>query len=216
MSTVEEWRAEKAELVRQYHLKNLASPKGGVVFVGSSLMEMFPIEEWAAELPEPRPLVYNRGVGGYTTWDLLPILDIVAWEMQPRKVFINIGTNDLSDPGQTIDAIMGRYDEILSRIEAHLPGVPITLMAYYPVNPDVAEGDTRELLKVRSNARIAEANSAVRRLAEKHGQRFIDINGPLTDARGWLKAEYTIEGIHINDEGYRSIFGELMRYATEG
>ena len=136
--------------------------------------------------------------------------------MQPRKVFINIGTNDLSDPGQTIDAIMGRYDEILSRIEAHPPGVPITLMAYYPANPAVAEGDTRELLKVRSNARIAEANSAVRRLAEKHGQRFIDINGPLTDARGRLKAEYTIEGIHINHKGYRSIFGDLMRYAMEG
>lgn len=215
MSTVQEWRAEKAELVRRYHLKNQASPKGGVVFVGSSLMEMFPIEEWAAELPEPRPLVYNRGVGGYTTVDLLPILDIVAWEMQPSKVFINIGTNDLSDASQTIEAIMARYDEILSRIEDHLPGVPITLMAYYPVNPDAAEGDVKELLKVRSNARIAEANLAVKRLAEKHHQRFINLNGPLTDAEGRLKAEYTIEGIHINHEGYRSIFGELMRHAME-
>ena len=213
---MEQWRIEKAELVRQYHLRNLTAPKGGIVFVGSSLMEMFPIEEWVAELPEPRPLVYNRGVGGYTTSDLLPILDIVAWEMQPGKVFINIGTNDLSDASQTIDMIMARYDEILSQIETHLPGVPITLMAYYPVNPDAAEGEVKELLKVRSNARITEANSAVRQLAEKHGQRFIDLNGPLTDARGRLKAEYTIEGIHINHEGYRSIFGDLMRYAMEG
>lgn len=213
---MEQWRIEKAELVRQYHLRNLTAPKGGIVFVGSSLMEMFPIEDWVAELPEPRPLVYNRGVGGYTTSDLLPILDIVAWEMQPGKVFINIGTNDLSDASQTIDMIMARYDEILSQIEAHLPGVPITMMAYYPVNPDMAEGEVKELLKVRSNARITEANSAVRQLAEKHGQRFIDLNGPLTDARGRLKAEYTIEGIHINHEGYRSIFGDLMRYAMEG
>ena len=213
---MEQWRIEKAELVRQYHLRNLTAPKGGIVFVGSSLMEMFPIEDWAAELPEPRPLVYNRGVGGYTTADLLPILDIVAWEMQPGKVFINIGTNDLNDASQTIDMIMARYDEILSQIETHLPGVPITMMAYYPVNPDVAEGEVKELLKVRSNARITEANSAVKQLAEKHGQRFIDLNGPLTDAKGRLKAEYTIEGIHINHEGYRSIFGDLMRYAMEG
>jgi len=212
---MEQWRIEKAELVRQYHLRNEASPKGGIVFVGSSLMEMFPIEEWVAELPEPRPLVYNRGVGGYTTVDLLPILDIVAWEMQPGKVFINIGTNDLSDASQTIEMIMARYDEILSQIEAHLPGVPITLMAYYPVNPDVAEGNVKEWLKVRSNERIMEANSAVKRLAEKHSQRFIDLNGPLMDVQGRLKAEYTIEGIHINHEGYRSIFGQLMRYAME-
>ena len=37
---MEKWRIEKAELVRQYHLKNLTAPKGGIVFVGSSLMEM--------------------------------------------------------------------------------------------------------------------------------------------------------------------------------
>lgn len=212
----EPWRAEKVELVRQYHRKNLDSAKGGIVFVGSSLMEMFPIEEWVAEMPEPRPLVYNRGVGGYTKADLLPILDIVAWEMQPGRVFINIGTNDLSDASQTIKMIMARYDEILARIEAHLPGVPITVMAYYPVNPDVAEGDVKECLKVRSNARIAEANAAVKQLAENHGQRFIDLNGPLTDAQGRLKAEYTIEGIHINHAGYRSIFCQLMRYAMDG
>ena len=213
---MEQWRIEKAELVRQYHLRNLTAPKGGIVFVGSSLMEMFPIEEWAAELPEPKPLVYNRGVGGYTTSDLLPILDVVAWELEPGKVFINIGTNDLSDASQTIEGIMARYDEILSRIEAHLPGVPITLIAYYPVNPDVAEGDVKACLEVRTNARIAEANAAVKRLAEKHGQRYIDLNGPLTDEQGRLKAKYTIEGIHINHEGYRSIFGALMRYALEG
>ena len=88
-------------------------------------------------------------------------------------------------------------------------------MAYYPVNPDVAEGDVKECLKVRSNARIAEANAAVKQLAENHGQRFIDLNGPLTDAQGRLKAEYTIEGIHINHAGYRSIFSELMRYAMD-
>jgi lysophospholipase L1-like esterase len=57
---------------------------------------------------------------------------------------------------------------------------------------------------------------AVKRLAEKHGQRYIDLNGPLTDEQGRLKAKYTIEGIHINHEGYRSIFGALMRYALEG
>ena len=43
----------------------------------------------------------------------------------------------------------------------------------------------------------------------------IDINAPLKDARGSLKAEYTIEGMHITEEGYRSIFPEFMKYATE-
>ena len=213
---MEEWRIEKAEMVKRYHRENANVPRGGIVFAGSSLMEMFPIEEWVAEMPEPRPVVYNRGVGGYTTKDLLPILDICVWEMEPKKVFINIGTNDLSDPNDSIEALMERYDRILTEIEAHLPGVPIYLMAYYPVNPEAAPDDnTREWLRIRTNEKITEANKQVRQLAEKHGQRYIDLNAALTDGQGRLKAEYTIEGVHINHDGYRAIFDELMRYAME-
>ena len=43
----------------------------------------------------------------------------------------------------------------------------------------------------------------------------IDINDPLKDADGNLKAEYTIEGMHIREEGYRVIFDLFMGYAKE-
>ena len=32
------------------------------------------------------------------------------------------------------------------------------------------------------------------------------MNAPLTDERGRLKAAYTIEGMHIREEGYRAIW----------
>jgi len=214
---MEQWRIEKAEMVKRYHEQNQLLPKGGVLFAGSSLMEMFPIEQWVAEMPEPRPLVYNRGVGGYTTKDLIPILDTCVWELEPKKVFINIGTNDLSDPNDSVAGMITRYKEILTRIEEHLPGVPTYLMAYYPVNPEAAPDDqVREWLKVRTNEKIAAANLEVRKLAEKHGQRFIDLNAPLMDEQGRLKAEYTIEGVHMNEKGYRAIFDDVMRYVMEG
>ena len=208
---MEAWRKEKAELVRRYHEQNQTAVKGGVVFAGSSLMEMFPIEDWVKELPDPKPVVYNRVVGGYTTIDYLPILDICVWELRPSKVFINIGTNDLSDSAQTIPMLMERYDSILSQIEGHLPGVEIYLMAYYPVNPEAAEEGMKRVLQVRSNERIAQANREVERLAEKHGQRFVDLNRPLTDEKGRLKAEYTIEGMHINPAGYRTVFDQIKK-----
>ena len=212
---MEEWRLEKQKMVQRYHEENLSAVKGGTVLVGSSLMEMFPAEEWIREMPEPRPVVYNRGVGGYTTKDLLPILSICALELEPKKVFINIGTNDLSDAGESVRAIMERYDQILTILEENLPGVKIYLMAYYPVNPDAAVPELKECLKIRSNEKIAAANEEVRKLADKHGQRYIDINDPLKDSRGRLKVEYTIEGMHINHEGYRAIFPDLLRYILE-
>ena len=43
-------------------------------------------------------------------------------------------------------------------------------------------------------------------LAKETGARYIDVNAPLTDGAGRLRAEYTIEGMHIREEGYRAIW----------
>ncbi len=74
---------------------------------------------------------------------------------------------------------------------------------------------SRLFINIGTNERINEANEAVKVLAQKHHARYIDINAPLKDAQGNLKAEYTIEGMHITEEGYRSIFPEFMKYAME-
>lgn len=58
-------------------------------------------------------------------------------------------------------------------------------------------------------------NEAVRELAKKHHAKYIDINVPLKDENGNLKEEYTIEGMHIKENGYRAIFPEFIRYVQE-
>ena len=206
------WRVEKRRLVERYREENRSCEKGQIVFTGSSLMEMFPVHNWAKELGPDAPKVYNRGVGGYRTEDMLPILDALVTDLAPRRVFINIGTNDLSDASVTIDALIGRYEEILRRIEEALPGADIILMAYYPINYDAAADDgMRACLRIRTNERIREANRAVEALAARRGHRFMDFNAPLTDEQGRLKAEYTIEGMHIRPEGYRAIWPDVAR-----
>ena len=215
MAEKEQWRLEKEQLVKNYHEQNLNAVKGGVVFTGSSLMEMFPLEKWVAKLPQPKPIVYNRGVGGYKTNELLEIIDICAIELEPKKLFINIGTNDLSDSSISMDTIIDNYDKILCRVEKALPNTVIYLMAYYPVNYEAAAEDMKECLKIRTNEKIKKANEAVKKLAEKHNQRYIDISDNLKDNLGRLKSEYTIEGLHINEKGYRAIFDDLMKYVME-
>lgn len=209
------WKLEKLRLVERYREENKSVVKGQVVFAGSSLMEMFPVEAWAAELGPDAPRVYNRGVGGYRTEDMLPLLDVLVSDLMPRRLFINIGTNDLSDASVTIEALIVRYEEILRRILASVPGVDIVLMAYYPINYDAAAESMKACLRVRTNERIREANHAVADLARRLGLRYMDFNAPLTDDQGRLKAEYTIEGMHIKPEGYRSIWPEVARAILE-
>ncbi len=211
----EAWRIEKEQMVEGFRVKNRTALKGQIVCVGSSLMEMFPIEEWVKEWGPDAPVIYNRGVGGYKTTDILPILDACVLDLKPRRVFINIGTNDLSDASIPMEELMGNYDRILAVIQEELPGVEIYLMAYYPVNYEAAAEEMKSCLLVRNNDKINRANEEVKKLAEKHHQRFININKNLMDEKGNLKAEYTIEGMHIRPEGYRAILKDFMGYALE-
>ncbi|MGN1147072.1 MAG: GDSL-type esterase/lipase family protein [Lachnospiraceae bacterium] len=209
-----ELKKETDRKLANYHQLNQTAKKGQILFAGSSLMEMFPIEDFLKEMQSDR-IIYNRGVGGYKTEDLLQAMDICIFELAPSRIFINIGTNDLSDSQIPMEQMIGNYDRILTEIQDRLPGVELYLMAYYPVNYDAATEEMKPCLRVRNNEKIAEANKEVEKLAEKHHARYIDVNDKLKDANGNLKAEYTIEGMHIKKEGYRAILEDVMRYVEE-
>lgn len=136
-------------------------------------------------------------------------------DLKLSRLFLNIGTNDLSDASISPEQLMEIYGQILDRVKEALPNVEIYLMAYYPVNYDAAVPEMKECLKIRTNEKIAAANELVKMMAQEKGARFIDINAPLKDAKGCLRVEYTIEGMHIKEEGYRAIYPEFMKYVTE-
>ena len=209
-----ELKRETDRKIENYRNLNKTIKKGQILFVGSSLMEQFPIEEFVAQRKLPLT-VYNRGVGGYRTEDLMKVLDVCVFDLEPHKIFINIGTNDLSDASLSIEQVMTNYEQILSEIQDKLPQAELYLMAYYPVNYDVADEGMKACLRIRNNAKIAKANEQVKKLAQRKSARYIDVNAPLTDAQGNLKAEYTIEGMHIKKEGYLAILDDVLKYVNE-
>lgn len=204
----------KEEKIERYKELNKTAEKGKIVCAGSSLMEMFPIEQFIREDHEDIT-VYNRGIGGYVTEELLHNVDTCIVDLEPAKLFINIGTNDLSDASIPIAKIMDNYEQILTIVKERVPDVKIYLMAYYPINYEAAAEEMKPCLLIRTNEKIRQANEAVKALAAKLHARYIDINDPLKDENGALKAEYTIEGMHIKEEGYRTIYPLLLRYMLE-
>ena len=205
---------DKAWKINNYRELNKTALKGQIVCTGSSLMEMFPINKLREEHGD-KTVIYNRGIGGFISTELLEVIDVCATDLMPKKVFINIGTNDLSWSSIPISELMENYDKIITAIEAAVPDVKIYLMAYYPVNYEAAAEEMKECLKIRTNEKINTANAEVEKLAKKHNQRFININEKLKDDQGRLKAEYTIEGLHINETGYRAIYDDFMKYVHE-
>lgn len=106
------------------------------------------------------------------------MLDVLVTDLMPRRLFINIGTNDLSDADVTIDVLISRYNQILTHIEACVPGIAIILIAYYPVNDTVADEVSKATLRICTNDHLLAANEGVKALAERHHQRFADFNPP--------------------------------------
>ncbi len=201
---------EKADKIERFRHLNPYVKKGQIVFAGSSLMEQFPIYEFLLDFDLPYT-IYNRGVGGFTTAEMLPVLKETVYDLQPKYLFLNIGTNDLNGEDYVREELLARYDTILNEIERHLPGVQIYLLAYYPVNPEAANNPwMKHVLQLRTNERICDASRGVQELAAKHGAAFLDLNAGITDENGNLNAEFTIEGMHMYANGYKQVLDALL------
>ena len=161
--------------------------------------------------------MYNRGIGGYTSDDFVRALDVQLLDLEPKLVFLNIGTNDMREWPDGRDweqGILDNYEIILRRCREALPDTRIVMMAFYPVNPEVA-GDTpfaQGMLKVRNKENLARINARLKAFAADHGCEFVDANAGLTDEKGNLKAEYTVEGVHMYADAYRIVFNNLLPY----
>ena len=213
---LERMQAEKQEKVNRYKILNQYVKKGQILFVGSSLMEQFPIYEFILDY-NIKETIYNRGIGGYTTQEMKDELDTMIFDLEPSKIFINIGTNDLSLPDYTKEVLIDRYEEILDEIKERLPQTKLYILAYYPVNGDYDFGNefAKQWLQVRTNKRINEANEALEQMAEKYQAKFININRNLLDENHNLKHEFSIEGVHMYANGYQAILEDLMSYVRE-
>ena len=147
--------------------------------------------------------------------DMLANMEEMVFATEPSRIFINIGTNDIGSPDYQLEKLMENYEKILTRIRERLPQAEIYMMAYYPVNETDKLPDTewaKMMFVTRTNENIRLANEAVEKLAEKMGCRFINVNEGLTDERGKLKKEFTIEGIHMYANGYQVVLDNLKKY----
>ena len=52
----------------------------------------------------------------------------------------------------------------------------------------------------------------MKKLAEKMGYHYIDVNSGLCDERGMLKKEFTVEGVHMYANGYQVVLENLKQY----
>jgi lysophospholipase L1-like esterase len=200
----------------KYQSENQNVKKGQIVFVGSSLMEIFPIEKMQQEQALGlKKIIYNRGVRATTTADLLAHLDTLIFDLEPSKIFLNIGSNDI---GFNVpeNVYLANYAKILTAIQTRLPQTEVFLMAYYPINTVDDFGEERKehqkFYEHRSNALLEHANAQVKILAQQFDYQYINVNAGLTDATGNLKKAFTFDGAHMLPVGYQVVLENMRKY----
>lgn len=121
-----------------------------------------------ANRPETRKTAQPKRAAQSREREALAV-QVLELELEPSKVFLNIGTNDL---GQNLDdQLWENYPAILQEIQMALPQCRIYLMAYYPCNnrddfglPPQIQAD---MFRFRTPARLLEANRQVEELAQR-------------------------------------------------
>lgn len=196
--------------LRKYHELNQIAEKGQTVCAGSSLMEFFPINEMLMNLGSTKK-VYNRGMAAFTIDQYDEVLDVCVLELKPSKLFINIGSNDLNLPGDTIGNLVRKYKALLERIKEALPECRITMMAFYPCRDD-DNAPQMEGRVPRTMALVNQANEQLEKLAGELGCEWLDCNAPLLAEDGMLREDIMTDAIHFSPLGYVEVLKILEPY----
>ncbi|GGA44066.1 GDSL-type esterase/lipase family protein [Paenibacillus physcomitrellae] len=136
--------------------------------------------------------VANRGIGGDFTSGMLSRLDYVT-DLSPYMVFIMAGINDLTSEKVTAEEAFNNYANILNRLQEEQITPAITLTLY--VGKEVKNYMT-------VNQRVQKLNGYLKSYANAHSIPYIDLNKVLAP-NGYLLSNYSIDGIHINGDGYQ-------------
>jgi lysophospholipase L1-like esterase len=171
-------------------------PVGGVVFAGSSSIEMW--SSLAADFPEFKPV--NRGIGGTWLGDLPLISETLAMPLKPEIYVVYAGENDLQDKQDT-DYVVESFKRVSAQYFAVRPDGRLIFLALKPspsrINLLPAMRDTNERIAAlcRADARCT----------------FVDVFTPMLGADGLPRPELFLDDkLHMKPEGYR-LWTRLVR-----
>lgn len=189
-----------SQKVAMFKTLNLQGRPGGTVFVGDSITQDYNVYEFFKGKN-----VYNRGIGGDTSEGVLNRLEESVFQLKPKTVFLLIGTNDMVsqqfNPKNTLQAIR----KIIQAIHQFDQTMQINLISILPVNGTM----DKTTVGVRNNPVIKKLNEHLKALDLIN---YIDVYSLLLDNQNQLNKKYTVEGLHLNAEGYQVMTTALLKY----
>ncbi|MFE7373437.1 SGNH/GDSL hydrolase family protein [Bacillus cereus] len=183
--------------VRESVFNSAVSVETGVVFLGDSLTDY---NEWGEAFSHVK--TYNRGISGDTTIDVIDRLNQVI-ALKPSKVFLMVGINDLRAKTPK-EEVVKNYNNIVKQLKTKLPETKIFIESILPIHVSKPSN--------LNNEDVNWINRELDKIAKENEYTFINLHPLFTDKDGQLKKEWTVDGVHINGEGYKVWENEIKNH----
>jgi lysophospholipase L1-like esterase len=191
VAKISKFEIQKLSAKRIERIMKQSPPTVSIVMLGNSITEYG--GDWNARLG--RSDIRNSGQGGYTTGQLIWILDSCVVKAKPRYCFTLAGINDFS-LGIPVDRIFLNYRTILDTLLAN------------DIQP-VVQSTLFQTGNISGNRKVSYLNCLIKDYCFLKNIAFIDLNQFMSDANG-LIPEYTSDGTHLSERGYE-VWSEKLR-----
>jgi len=173
---------------------------GGVVFVGSSSVRLWKVEE-----SFPNANAINRGFGGSGAADAAYFADRIVTKYQPRLIVFYSGENDIAG-GKSPQFAVDGFKSFVEKVRAKQPDVPIIFISMKP-----------SVKRWSMNEKFTQANELAQQfIAKQQGITFVDIRAEMLGADQQPRKELLRDDmLHMNEKGY-AIWNEKLKPLVEG
>lgn len=170
-------------------------PTGANLFVGSSSIRLWNLEESFGDLP-----VINRGFGGSQLADSVHYADQLIIKHRPKVVVVYAGDNDLNG-GKKPATVAADFKALVERVQGDLPAAKIVFIGIKP-----------SLARWKIVDQVREANSLIAKQCEANPlATFVDVDKPMLDEQGKPRGElFRKDGLHLSEAGYK-LWASLVR-----
>jgi lysophospholipase L1-like esterase len=122
-----------------------------------------------------------------------PIYDELAGANY-KKVIINLGLNEVGWPSQ--ETFINRYTNIVNDIKTRLPGAKVYVVAMTPVTKKYSNSTGADNgINIKN---INRTNGMIESMCASTGAIYVPNPSELFDAEGYLPAEASSDGVHMN------------------
>ena len=181
-----QWESE----IAQFEAADRISPpaKGGVLFVGSSSIRMWP--DLKASFPGVN--VLQRGFGGSQLSDVNFFAPRIVLPYEPRLIVLYAGDNVVAE-GHSPEEVFSRYRTFVSLVRRSLPQ---TRIAFVSIKPSGSRWHLADKMR-KANELVREYTATDPKLL------YVDVFTPMLGPSGVPRPDlFQADSLHMNSNGY--------------